>query len=186
MSEGKFYIRRYMLNDGKVEDLDGKDLSLEDDFGHVFYKSLTGVNSRGEQKGLYVETYPECDSARIWLSSVPHESQTSSVLALYVFGASPDTPLTASSLSVTEMILKMEESWHELYDKLEGCFILWHDDFRQRKALYYVKGATEPKSDVIKGIPYLHCEITLTNVFGKTFSLGDNTIGDWLINGGLE
>ena len=88
MSEGKFYIRRYRLNDGKVEDLDGKDLSLEDDFGHVFYKSLTGVNSRGEQKGLYVETYPECDSARIWLSSVPHESQTSSVLALYVFGAS--------------------------------------------------------------------------------------------------
>ena len=54
MSEGKFYIRRYRLNDGKVEDLDGKDLSLEDDFGHVFYKSLTGVNSRGEQKGLYV------------------------------------------------------------------------------------------------------------------------------------
>ena len=62
MSDKKFYIRRYRHGDGKAQDLDGKDLSLEDDFGHVFYKSLTGVNSRGEQKGLYVETYPESDS----------------------------------------------------------------------------------------------------------------------------
>ena len=184
MSDKKFYIRRYRLSDGKAQDLDGKDLSLEDDFGHVFYKSLTGVNSRGEQKGLYVETFPESDSARVWLSSTAREAQTKSVLTLYVFGESPDKTLASSSLSVTDMISKMEEAWHSLYDKLESCFILWHDDYRQRKALYYVKSATEPKSDVIKGFPYLQCEIILENVFGKTFPMGDKTIEAWLDNGG--
>lgn len=184
MSDGKFYIRRYRPSDGKAQDLDGKDLSLEDDFGHVFYKSLTGVNSRGEQKGLYVETYPESDSARVWLSSVAHEAQTKSVLTLYVFGESPDKTLTSSTMTVAEMTSKMEETWHGLYDKLEACFILWHDDYRQRKALYYVKSATEPKSDVIKGFPYLQCEINLENVFGKTFAMDDKTIETWLANGG--
>ena len=52
MSDKKFYIRRYRLSDGKAQDLDGKDLSLEGDFGHVFYKTLTGVNSRGKQKEI--------------------------------------------------------------------------------------------------------------------------------------
>lgn len=184
MSDKKFYIRRYRIVSGKSQDLDGKDLSLEDDFGHVFYKSLTGINSRGEQKGLYVETYPESDSARVWLSSEAHESQTQSVLSVCVFGESPDA--SSSTLSEAEMSSKMEESWHGLYDKLESCFILWHDDYRQRKALYYVKGAVTPKSDIIKGFPYLLCEITLENVFGKTFSMGSTTIEDWLGNGGEE
>lgn len=182
MSDRKFYIRRYVISDSKAQDLDGKDLSLEDDFGHVFYKSLTGVNSRGEQKGLYVETYPESDSARVWLSPTAREAQTQSVLSVCVFGESPG--VSSSSLSDAEMIGKMEETWHGLYDKLEACLVLWHDDYRQRKALYYVKGATEPKSDVIKGFPYLLCEISLVNVFGKTFPMSDKTIETWLANGG--
>lgn len=183
MSDKKFYIRRYVIGDGKSQDLDGKDLSLEDDFGHVFYKSLTGINSRGEQKGLYVETYPESDSARVWLSSTAHEAQTQSVLSLCVFGESPGAS-SSSTLDEAGLISKMEEAWHGLYDKLEACFILWHDDYRQRKALYYVKSATEPKNDVIKGFPYLLCEINLVNVFGKTFPMGDKTIEAWLANGG--
>lgn len=185
MPDKKFYIRRYKLSDGKMQDLDGKDLSLEDDFGYVFYKSLTGINSRGEQKGLYVETYPESDSARVWLSSTAHEAQTQSVLSLCVFGESPDSSRLATS-SGADLISKMEATWHGLYDKLEACFILWHDDYRQRKALFYVKSATTPKNDVIKGFPYLLCEITLENVFGKTFAMDDKTIETWIANGGDE
>lgn len=183
MSDKKFYIRRYRVEDGKSVDIDGKDLSLEDDFGHICYKSLTGLNSRGEQSGLYEETYPESGSGRVWLSSEAYESQTSSVLSLYVFGASPDVSLSGSA-STADLISNMESTWHSFYDKIEGCFLLWHDDYRRRKVLFYVKSATEPKSDVIKNFPYLACEITLKNIFGKSFAMDDTTIETWLSNGG--
>lgn len=183
MADLKFSISRYIKNSVGSYVIDGSTKSLEDDFGCIRYKSMTGINSRGKQKGLYVETYAESNSARVYFASSPTKEQTSCTLTVCVFGADP---LLSTSLSVTEQIKTAENTWHTFCDWLEGHFLLWYDDYRQRKALFYLEEVIEPASDVIKGVPYLQCAIKLSNVFGQTFGVEDNTIENWLKNGGKD
>lgn len=179
----KFYLQRYKRNEDGVYVMDGVERSLEEDFGFVRYKSITGLNSRGKQKMVYTETYPESDSLRAFVSSSAKEESISSTLNVYVFGSSPEE---TSTLSVPEQIKAAEDSWHTLFDWLEGSLIVWRDDYRQRKALFMVSDACEPSTDNIKGIPYLQCAVKLVNVFGRTFAVSDTTIEGWLSRGGRE
>lgn len=183
MAEKKFHIQRYIKAGNGLFVKDGEQASLEDDFGFVRYKSMTGLNSRGKQKGVYVETYAEADSARVWFSDAPKREQTSSTLTVCCFGSDPST---TTDKTEQELSLAVSIAWNGLVDWMENRLLLWTDDYRQRKALFYLADAPTPTSDVIKGVPYLQCDIKLTNVFGKTFSLDDTTIEDWLSSGGKE
>ena len=182
MAEKKFYIQRYVKGTDGSWKADGTEKSLEDDFGFARYKSLSGLDSRGKQKAVYSESYPESNSLRVYIEPNAKRENITSTLTVLFFGSAPELP---TSLSVTEQIKYAEDSWHSFYDWMEGSLILWHDDYRQRKALFFVSDATEPTSN-IKGIPYLQCGIKLTNVFGKSFEMGDKTIENWLKNGGKE
>ena len=53
----------WSVREGKLLEEAGLRKSLEDDFGggSVRYKSLDGLNSKGKQKGVYTESYPESD-----------------------------------------------------------------------------------------------------------------------------
>lgn len=183
MAEKKFHIQRYTKADTGLFVKDGVQASLEDDFGFVRYKSMSGLNSRGKQKGVYVETYAEADSARVWFAGSPKREQVSSTLTVCCFGSDPEKPIEKTE---AELTLAASASWNGLVDWMENRLLLWTDDYRQRKALFYLAEAITPTSDVIKGIPYLQCDIKLTNVFGKTFALDDTTIEDWLSSGGKE
>lgn len=182
MSEKKFYLTRYSFNEDRgVFVVDGGRKSLEDDFGFIRYKSISGINSRGKQKGVYVETYAEGEGSRVYFTSSAKREQITSTLSLCVFGSSPEN---TTEKSVYERISIAENAWHSFCDWIENHLILWYDEYRQRKALFYLSEAIEPKSDIIKNTPYLACDINLSNVFGKTFALDDNTIEDWLKAGG--
>ena len=69
MAEKKFYIQRYLKSEQGAWKADGLRKSLEDDFGggSVRYKSLDGLNSKGKQKGVYTESYPENDALRVFV-----------------------------------------------------------------------------------------------------------------------
>lgn len=183
MADKKFHIQRYVRTDDGLFVKDGDVRSLEDDFGHVRYKSMTGLNSRGKQKGVYAETYAEASSARVWFAGSAKNEQTSSTLTVCVFG---DDPESVSDKSAAELSMSASNGWNVMVDWMENALLLWSDDYRRRKALFYLSEAITPTSDVIKGIPYLQCDIKLTNVFGRTFAMDDNTIEDWLSNGGKE
>lgn len=183
MAEMKFHIQRYTKSGNGLFVKDGVSRSLEDDFGYIRYKSMTGLNSRGKQKGVYVETYAEADSARVWFADSAKREQVSSTLTVCCFGSAPELPTDKSE---AELALAASVSWNGLLDWMENRLLLWTDDYRQRKALFYLSDAVEPQSDVIKGVPYLQCAVKLTNVFGRTFALDDNTIETWLSNGGKE
>lgn len=178
----KFYIQRYTKSAQGAWASDGTPKSLEDDFGGVIrYKSMTGLNSKGKQKGVYTESYAETDTLRVFIDpNATHES-TTCTLSVYVFGYNIDT---TTSLPIEEQTKKMEAAWDELYSYLEGSLVLWKDDYRQRKALFLVQDACEPSSDVIKNTPYLQCSVKLVNIFGRTFDSASTTIEDWLKNGG--
>ncbi len=67
---GKFFIRRYIRDSQGIYVPDGSERSLEDDFGFLRYKSLSGMNSRGQQSGVYVEDYSDGTSSRVFVSSI--------------------------------------------------------------------------------------------------------------------
>lgn len=184
MAEPKFYISKYIRDsDDGVWKLDGVRKSLEDDFGHCRYKSMSGLNSRGKQKGVYTESYPESNALRVHVEPNAYREATTCTLTLYFFGSDPSLPTT---LSAVEQVKVMEDGWHSLFDWMEGGLLLWYDEYRQRKALLYVSEAVEPSSDVVKNVPYLQCAVKLGNGFGKTFGSDDTTIEDWLASGGKE
>lgn len=184
MADKKFYIQRYVRNEQTgAWSSDGVAKSLEDDFGFVRYKSMSGINSLGKQKGVYTESYPEADSLRVFVDVAAKRESITSTLVVYCFGSDP---AVGSDLDISEQIRAMEESWHSLLDFLQGALIVWKDDFRQRKGLFLLQEAVEPTTDNIKNIPYLQCQVKLTNVFGQTFAADDTTIEDWLNNGGKE
>ena len=177
MSDKKFYIQKYKRNEsGAWEAVDEKK-SIEDDFGYCRYLSLSGMNARGKQKNLYTETYAESDSARVWFVNTAAREQPKITLSLAFFG---DDPQSSSDKDETELVLAAEKSWNSFYDWIEGGLLEWYDDYRQRKILLYVQEACTPKNDEIKGMPYLKCEVSLLNVFGKSFDKGSKEIKDYL------
>lgn len=183
MQNKGFYIQRYVRDEQGVYVADGEERSLERDFGYCRYKSLKGFNARGKQKSLYVETYAENNAARVWFNDRVTRAQTTVTLTVCVFGADPMRPVM---LTDEELILNAENSLHVLCEYLENHFFVYHDDYRHRKGLFYLSESMEPTTDVIKDIPYLQCDIKLTNVFGTTFDMNDTTIEGWLADGGKE
>lgn len=185
MAEKKFYIQRYLKSEQGAWKADGVRKSLEDDFGggSVRYKSLDGLNSKGKQKGVYTESYPESDALRVFVDPNARHENTNATLSVCVFGYNVDG---TTEISITEQIKAAEKAWDSLYTYLEGALILWYDDYRQKKALFLVQDATEPSTDNIKNIPYLLCSVKLVNVFGQSFDGDSTTIEDWLKNGGKQ
>ena len=178
----EFKIQRYEKNADGIYVSQGAVKDLENDFGFIRYKSLSGINSRGEIKTCYEESYPESEAIRLYQAPEVVHGQITSVLALYVFGANPGVP---TLLDNATLISNAINSWQQFCEYIENGLILWTDNARGRKALFYKTDAVDPKSDVIKGgIPYLHCEIKLKNVFGTTFPNDDKTIENWLNTGG--
>lgn len=183
MADKGFYIQGYTRNANGVFVVDGVRYSVEKDFGYCRYKSMSGLNSRGKQKGLYVETYAESESARVWFADVARREQTTVTLSLCFFGCNPSL---STGLSEEEQIKAASDNYHRFCDSIENKLLLWYDDYRQRKALFYLSEPIEPSTDAIKGIPYLLCSFKLTNVFGRTYSGDSTSIEDWLANGGKE
>jgi len=184
MADKKFHIQRYLRNEQTgAWAADGVAKSLEDDFGYLRYKSMSGINSIGKQKGIYTESYPEADSLRVYVDPSAKRESITSTLIVYSFGSDP---ATSSTLGIGEQIKAMEDNWHSFVDFLQGGLVVWSDDYRQRKGLFLLQEAIEPTTDNIKNIPYLQCQVKLTNVFGQTFSADDKTIENWLKNGGKE
>lgn len=184
MTDQKFHMTRYLRDESTGGwSADGAVRSLEDDFGFIRYKSLTGINAFGKQKGVYTESYAESDSLRVFISPTPTQEAITSTLTVLSFGSRPGFP---SSSSVSDQVRVAEENWHALVEFLRGGLILWQDDYRQRKALFLLCDAITPATDNIKGVPYLECQISLQNVFGETYPSSSSMIEGWLKNGGEE
>ncbi len=177
MSDKKFYIQKYKRNSSGSWVADGTKKSLEDDFGFCRYLSLSGMNARGKQKNVYEETYVESDAARVWFADTAAREQPKITLSLVFFG---DDPQLSSSKSDAELTLAAEKSWNEFYDWIEGGLLEWYDDYRQRKMLLYMTEACAPKADVVKGVPYLKCDVSLLSVFGKSLNKDSTTINEYL------
>lgn len=154
MTSPKFYMMRYGEPDPVWVD-------LETHFPHLRYKECSGLNSYGEPQGVYSETYPETDRAEVYVSSVPAYKQTTVKLTLVFLEGESDEE-------------KTDKDYHDFTKFISGCRIAYYDTARRRKALMYLTGSTEPKSDTLYGQKYKEVTFTFTNVYGRTFGVDDD------------
>ena len=179
-----FTLMKYARKeDGGAYVLSGVSELESGDFGFCRYKSITGLNSRGRQKAVYSEEYADASSVRVYVHPTERLASTESVLTVYFFGSDPSLPTERPS---NELMALAEKSWDGFCRWLSGGLVVWYDDVRMRRALFYLSSACEPSADVVKGVPYLCCQVTLCNVFGRSFDSEDTTIRDWLASGGRE
>lgn len=155
MDDYKFYMIRYGEADASWKD-------LESDFPGLRYKECTGLNSYGDITSTYIETYPETSKADVFTSDNPAYSQTIIKITFLFYDES-------GSSTNTESYAKANKSYHDFVEFVSKDKIAYRDTARRRKVLMTLKSAPEPKSDVIKGEPYIIGEFVFDNVYGCSF-----------------
>lgn len=151
MANIKFEMLRYGEENAVWKD-------LEKDFDGLRYKECTGLNSYGEPSNTYEEQYAESSEAEVFVGSVPAHKQTTIKLTLVFFegeGEAGDG--------------KDDSAYHDFLKFVTGCKIAYRDTARKRKALMYLSGAIEPKSDTLYGQKYKEVTFTFKNVYGMSF-----------------
>lgn len=176
----EYSISRYVWDGGLYRSLDVSPLDIDSDFGFIRCKSVSGLNSRGKQSSVYVESYADSPSSRVYISPSPCNSAITSTLTVYSFGSDPSN---STSLSDSELSVRCSSTWRSFVDRLEGCVFILSVPRRDSKGLFYLQEALEPSTDIVKGVPYLECAIKLQNVFGRSFPIEDTTIEDYLLSG---
>lgn len=131
---------------------------LEAEFSGLRYKECTGLNAYGEPKNVYSEDYAETSKAEVFVGGAPSYKQTSIKLTLVFL----------------ENDSKDDKAYHDFLAFVSGCKVAFRDTARKRKVLMYLTGATEPKSDTLKGQNYKEVTFTFTNVYGCTFGYDEN------------
>lgn len=184
-----FFIRCYVMSsDGVISSVDEDWLPLEGgQFGFLRYKSCDGLESVGKPKMNYVETYAESESARVYLGQELAHEQTSVTLTLYFFGSDPN--LSSGALSENEAsqseIKAASVAYNKFREKIDGKFVRYYDDYRQREVLLYLSDAVSMTTDRLHGVVYKEVQFKFTNVFGKSFSHDDaSVIDDYISSNG--
>lgn len=156
MANIKFEMLRYGEPEAVWKD-------LEVDFVGLRYKECTGLNSYGEPSNTYEEEFAESSKAEVFVGSTPAHKQTTIKLTLVFLegnGSAEDG--------------KDDTSYHSFLEFITGCKIAYRDTARKRKALMYLSGATEPKSDTLYGQKYKEATFTFKNVYGMTFGYDES------------
>lgn len=156
MANIKFEMLRYGEPEAVWKD-------LEVDFVGLRYKECTGLNSYGEPSNTYEEEFAESNKAEVFVGSTPAHKQTTIKLTLLFFEGEGE----ASDR-------KDDGAYHRFLKFITGCKIAYRDTARKRKALMYLSGATEPKSDTLYGQKYKEVTFTFKNVYGMTFGYDES------------
>lgn len=146
MADYKFYMIRYGEGNASWKD-------LEADFPGLRYKECTGLNAYGELSSVYSEDFAETSKADVYVAGTPAHKQTTIKLTLVFL----------------ENDAKDDKAYRDFMAFITGSKISYRDTARKRKVLMYLAGATEPKSDTLKGQNYKEVTFTFKNVYGHSF-----------------
>lgn len=151
----------------------GDEYNLEKQFPGLRYKQFEGLSFYGEPKGVYSEDWVEEDGSDVYISPLDVREQTEPKLTLYFFDPDgSDDTITAYS--------GMYAVYEEFMSLVSSSLLIYRDTVRQRRLLLYLSSSTEPSVDSVNGLVYLQVVFKFKNVFGRSFSLDDMTIADYL------
>lgn len=140
----------------------GTDVDLEETFKGLFYSSITGMNTRGKNNGIYMETFSDEEKAQVYISDNITREKTDISLKLYFF-APDETGDEEANYSAAQGV------YDRFLDFIEGKRLVYHDTYRKRFVYIYLVDKTDPSKEVLYGHPYLECTFKFKNIYGKTF-----------------
>lgn len=149
----KFYM---VACDNKGEPIKGaRTMDLERDFDGLKYSSIEGIETIGEAKNIYSESYSDSDRLRVYVPDNLTHKPTTVTLTLYFVG----------------------KNRYNVYDSFntylkESKYHIYYDSARKKKLTFFVKdeiGVGE--SQWFGSTPYIRVEYKLSNIFGRTFDV---------------
>lgn len=151
--EYKFYMQECDKKGNLLEGTTPK--NLESDFEGLRYSQMDGIEAIGEPKNIYTEEFADSHRLRTYIPQNIKNKNTSITFTCYIFG----------------------EDRHSVYDAFneyirKGYHRYW-DDARNKYFVFFVDKAIKPEEDEWEGIGYLKVSYTLTNIYGRTFDIGE-------------
>lgn len=168
MIEPKVFLAKVSKgDDGKYAITEGTTKNVMTDFEGVFYQAADGVEAIGQPR-VYTEEYPESDELSVYFPEKTTLKATDFTLKLY-FIASDDK-------KDNEAIDYILNSYHSFMYYLQGSLILYWDNVRKRKLLLALTESVKPSTtSVLEGREYLAVSFKFKNVYGRSFTLDDET-----------
>lgn len=169
MPQYKFYMKKSTWSEEGWST--GEEVDLEEHFKGLRYKSVNGLRTYGRPKGVYVETYAESDSARVYISPLSLYEQTDITLTLYFFD-----PLYRETLNdnARQSAIKAAGDVYDAFmEYITGGIINYYDTARQKSVFMYLNDSAEPSVDSLKGVIYIEVPFKFKNIYGRSFDASD-------------
>lgn len=140
----------YMAKKSKGETVYGEFVSIEDYFEGLKYLSCSGLDSTGEPKNIYTETYAETSKLRVWLpDSLAFEN----------------TDIQFEFLFIGE---KCHDTYHEFTEYVQNCYVKYYDTYRNMEVEMVLVSETEPSDMKLYGDDrYISAKFKFKNINGK-------------------
>ena len=125
---------------------------IENDFKGLKYKECKGLETIGEVKNIYTESYADSDRLRVHSPENVTYKPTTVTLSLYFTGDN------------------RYDTFNEFNAYLRSSsFFVYYDTARRKKLTFFVKdGISVSDSRWHGSIPYIQVDYKLSNIFGKT------------------
>lgn len=130
--------------------------NLEDDFLGMRYSSMSGIESFGKPKNIYVETFADSNRDNVYIPNDITLESTKIVFTCYFIGDS------------------RFDSYYDFTEYIQKGFHRYWDNARNRYFVFYSNNETKVESFSWQSTPYLKVQYSLTNVYGRTFELNES------------
>lgn len=124
---------------------------LEKDFNGMLYSKADGLDAVGKPR-IYSEKYSDSERTRVYIpEDVTHEPTT--VNFTFIFTGEDK-----------------QKTYHDFLSYVGKGFHRYYDTFRKKYLYFFVNTEVKPaKEKHYGGTPYLQLDLTVQNIFGRTF-----------------
>lgn len=153
MSEYKFYMQACNHKGELISGSAEMDLENESSFAGLRYSKVEGLNKIGKPR-IYTEKYSDSDRLRV---HIPNELTNEPTTVKFTFFFTGD---------------RRYESYKNFVEYVRVGFKRYYDTARRKYLYFCVNSEIAPASEMWYGsTPYLELQLTVQNIFGKTFDV---------------
>jgi hypothetical protein len=137
----------------KREGTDNEYIDIEADsrFTGMKYSKCTGLNDKGKRKNVYIESYPEENTARTYMGQTVTREPTDINLTMIFSGNS------------------RQASYEAFCAFIENSRVRFYDSVRMREVLLILNEPVKPSEEVFKGSePYMEVPFKFKNIWGES------------------
>ena len=128
--------------------------NLEVDFNGLRYSKAEGLDAIGKPKNIYTEKYSDSDRTRVYIPENITNEPTTVKFTFYFIGD------------------ERQKTYHEFLEYVRKGFHRYYDTYRNKYLYFFVDSELKPAEEKLYGsVPYLKFELTVQNIFGKTFDV---------------